>query len=102
MADRIEEAGDVGIQNPVHLGAGDPDSERVERIVGAAAGSEPVRESVTDIRSELGISSTTWERLGTSMRDTTSALAKRLVAQGVVCRVEQAGKVRRGYLVKND
>ncbi len=44
MADRIEEAGDVGIQNPVHLGAGDPDSERVERIVGATAGSEPVRE----------------------------------------------------------
>jgi hypothetical protein len=77
-------------------------SNHEEAVVRYAGVMPNGRKSVTDIRSELGIPSTTWERLGISMRDTTSALAKRLVAQGVVYRVEQAGKVRRGYLVKND
>jgi predicted P-loop ATPase/GTPase len=39
-----EEVADVRIKHPVHLLAGDPDRERVQRIVRAASGSEPVRE----------------------------------------------------------
>ena len=35
---------DVGVQNPVHLPAVDPDDERIQRIVRAAPGPEPVRE----------------------------------------------------------
>ena len=37
-------AGDVGVQYAVHLGAGDPDHQRIQRIVLAAPGPEPVRE----------------------------------------------------------
>jgi hypothetical protein len=41
---RVEERVDVGVQYPVHLCAGDPDQERIHRIVRAASGSEPIRE----------------------------------------------------------
>jgi hypothetical protein len=44
LADRIEEAPDIRIENVVHLLARDPDDECVQRIVLAALWSEPVRE----------------------------------------------------------
>src|SRR3954452_22751376 len=44
LAHRVEERADVGVQYPVHLCAGDPDHERIHRIVRAASGSEPIRE----------------------------------------------------------
>jgi hypothetical protein len=59
------------------------------------------RKSVSDIRSELSIPQKTWEDITVKLRDTNSALAQRLVSGGVVYRVEQAGKVRRGYLFKD-
>jgi hypothetical protein len=37
LAYRVEEPGNIGIQNVVHLSAVDPDMERVQRIVLAAA-----------------------------------------------------------------
>src|SRR3954468_20669793 len=40
----VEERADVSVQYPVHLCAGDPDHERIHRIVRAASGSEPIRE----------------------------------------------------------
>ena len=40
----IEERSDVGVQYLVHLLAGDSDRQRVQRIVLAASGSEPIRE----------------------------------------------------------
>jgi len=42
--DFIEERPDIGVQYEVHFPAGDPDSERVERIVRAASESESIRE----------------------------------------------------------
>src|SRR5262244_2444279 len=45
LTDFVEERSDVGVQYPVHLRALDPDNERIQRIVRAAPGSEPVRES---------------------------------------------------------
>src|ERR1019366_9148952 len=44
LAHRVEERTDVGVQYPVHLCAGDPDQERIHRIVRAASGPEPIRE----------------------------------------------------------
>jgi hypothetical protein len=44
LADRIEEAPNVGVDDPAHLRAADPDHQRIQRIVLAAPGSEPVRE----------------------------------------------------------
>src|SRR5713101_3185344 len=44
LADRIEEAAEVGVQYPVHLRAADPDHEGVQRVMLAALGAEPVRE----------------------------------------------------------
>ncbi len=39
MAERVEEPGDIGVQYPVHLGAGNPDRERVQaRVVLGASG----------------------------------------------------------------
>src|SRR5450631_2133556 len=43
LAHRVEERTDVGVQYPVHLCAGDPDHERIHRIVRAASGPEPIR-----------------------------------------------------------
>src|SRR3954453_7897322 len=40
----IEEPGNIGVQNVVHLSAVDPDVERVQRIVLAAARAESVAE----------------------------------------------------------
>ena len=40
-----EERADVGVEYMVHLLVADPDNKRVQRIVLAAFGSEPVRES---------------------------------------------------------
>ena len=45
MAHRVKEASDVGIQDVVHLGAGDPDAERVQRIVRAAPRPEAIAEA---------------------------------------------------------
>src|ERR1700675_790237 len=44
LADRIEEAADVGVQYPVHLRAADPNDECVQRVVLAAHRPEPIRE----------------------------------------------------------
>src|SRR6202030_3267652 len=44
LANRVEERADVGVQYPVHLCAGDPDHERIHRIVRAAPRPEPIRE----------------------------------------------------------
>jgi hypothetical protein len=59
------------------------------------------RKSASDIRSELGIPQKTWEDLTVKLKDTNSTLAKRLVAEGVVYKVDQGGKVRRGWLAKD-
>src|SRR5271170_5135549 len=48
LADRIEEAPNVRIENVVHLLARDPDDECVQRIVLAALWPEPVREPEED------------------------------------------------------
>ena len=42
MADRVEEAPDIGVQYVVHLPAVDPDTECVKRIVRAAPRPEPI------------------------------------------------------------
>src|SRR6478736_4938409 len=44
LAHRVEERADVGVQYPIHLCAGDPDQERIHRIVRAASGPKPIRE----------------------------------------------------------
>jgi site-specific DNA recombinase len=44
VAHRVEEPGDVGVQDPVHLTRLDPDRERIQRIVLAASRPEPVAE----------------------------------------------------------
>ena len=44
LADFIEKRSDVGVQYVVHLGAGDADHQRVQRIVLAALGSKSIRE----------------------------------------------------------
>src|SRR3954452_2779986 len=44
LAHRIEEPGNIGVQNVVHLSAVDPDMERIQRIVLAAARAESVAE----------------------------------------------------------
>ena len=41
---RVEKRSDVDVDNPVHLRLGDPDRKRVQRIMLAASGPEPVRE----------------------------------------------------------
>ena len=42
--DRVEESSDIRVENVVHLLAGDPDYQRIQRIVLATLGSEPIRE----------------------------------------------------------
>ena len=44
MAHRVEEPGDVGVHNPVHRPAGDPDIERIERVMRPAPRSEAIAE----------------------------------------------------------
>jgi hypothetical protein len=44
LGERVEEAGDVGVEHPVHLSRRDPDAECVERMVRASSRPEPVRE----------------------------------------------------------
>src|SRR3954451_20091077 len=44
LAHRVEERLDVGVQYEVHLLAGNPDTEGVERIVRSPPRTEPVRE----------------------------------------------------------
>jgi hypothetical protein len=44
VTDYIEESRDVGVHYPVHLRAGNPDRQSVQRIVLTASRSEPVRE----------------------------------------------------------
>src|SRR5258705_2104065 len=44
LAHRIEKPGNIGVQNVVHLSAVDPDMERVQRIVLAAARAESIAE----------------------------------------------------------
>ena len=41
----IQEASDVNLEYPVHLGGGDSNNQRIQRIVLAALGPEPVRKS---------------------------------------------------------
>src|SRR6202040_1551107 len=45
LADFIEKALDVDLEYPVHLCAGDPDHQGVQRIVLAALGAEPIRKA---------------------------------------------------------
>ena len=45
VADRVEERPDVGVQHPVDPLPGDPGGERVQRVVLAAPGPEPVAEA---------------------------------------------------------
>ena len=59
------------------------------------------KRSASEIRQQLAIPQKTWEDLTAKLRDTTSALAKRLVAEGVVHKVEGNGKRLRGYLAKD-
>jgi hypothetical protein len=40
---RGEEVADISVEYPVHLSLRDPDRERIQRIVRAAPGSEPVQ-----------------------------------------------------------
>jgi site-specific DNA recombinase len=54
VADRLEEARDVGVQDPVHLRALDPDREGVQRVVRAAPRPEAVREP-EEVRLEDGV-----------------------------------------------
>src|SRR5260370_7066819 len=44
VTDRIEESRDISVYYPVHLRAGNPDSQGVQRIVLTASRPEPVRE----------------------------------------------------------
>jgi hypothetical protein len=44
VIDRAEEITDVCVQHPVHARAHDDDPQRIQRIVLAASGPEPVRE----------------------------------------------------------
>src|SRR5438552_1085702 len=44
LAEPIEKGSNVGVQNPVHLPTGDRRRKRIQRIVLATLGSEPVRE----------------------------------------------------------
>ena len=44
VCSRIQEPGNVGVQNVVHLSAVDPNMERVQRIVLAAARAESIAE----------------------------------------------------------
>src|SRR5437879_605955 len=44
LAHRIEEPANIGVQNVVHLSAVDPDVERIQRIVLAAARAESIAE----------------------------------------------------------
>ena len=45
LADRVEEALDVGVENLVHLGAADPDHEGIQRVVLVASRAETIREA---------------------------------------------------------
>ena len=45
VADRVEERPDIGIKNPADVASLDPIRERVQRVVLAAPGSEPVAEA---------------------------------------------------------
>ncbi|RZU38971.1 hypothetical protein BDD14_0289 [Edaphobacter modestus] len=45
MTDGVEESGDVGVHDPVHLRRSDPDCQRVQCIMLSASGSESVRKS---------------------------------------------------------
>src|SRR3954462_520938 len=40
----VKERLDVGVHDPVHLGAGDPGYQGIQRIMLAAPGPEPIRE----------------------------------------------------------
>ena len=44
LAHRVEERPDVGVQYPVHLPAGDPDHQGVERVVRSPSRPKPIRE----------------------------------------------------------
>ena len=44
LTDLVEERPDVGVQYEAHLLAVDPDTERIQRIMRAAPGPEPIRE----------------------------------------------------------
>jgi hypothetical protein len=43
MADRVEKGPDVAIHDVVHLGPGNPECQRIQRLVLAASGPKPVR-----------------------------------------------------------
>ena len=45
LTDLVEERPDVGVQYPAHLSAIDPDTKRIQRVVRATSGPEPVRDS---------------------------------------------------------
>jgi hypothetical protein len=45
VADAVEERPDVGVEDPVHRPPGDPEGERIQRIVLGAPRSEPVGEA---------------------------------------------------------
>ena len=45
VADRVEKAPDVGVHDPAHVRARNAHSQRIQRLVLAALGSEPVREA---------------------------------------------------------
>jgi hypothetical protein len=44
LCSRVQEPGNIGVQNVVHLSAVDPDMERIQRIVLAAARAESIAE----------------------------------------------------------
>ena len=45
MAEIIEKAADIGVQNPIHLLTHDPDRESIQCILGTLPRPEPIREA---------------------------------------------------------
>jgi hypothetical protein len=58
------------------------------------------RKAVSDVRSDLGISPTTWERLRVQAKDIGTSHYQRLIAEGVRYEADGTGRGNRAYLIK--
>ncbi len=63
-------------------------------------GMPPGRMAVTEVKRDLGISSTTFERLAKTLKDPASALGMALVESGVRYEVSRYGKSNRAYFIR--